>query len=188
MRVHGSSLFGIAGVVSLLVLLGGCGDGDDRDDNAGTATSTGAGSGTESGAAPPGPRETCPLTASEVGDVLGIAVQQDTATCMFEPEPGINPTVLYVRQVSFACSEAVVNDPEFTLEPYDGLGVQAYASPEGGDLMVCTNPPFEINVNITPERDAILADPARASAAARASERAAAEALARLILGQQAGG
>jgi len=184
MRVNGSSLFGIAVVVSLLVLLGGCGGGDDRDDNALAAETTGAGSGTESGAAPPGPRDSCPLTAKDVSDVLGIAVQQDAATCMFEPEPGKNPTVLYVRQVSFACSEGVVNDPEFTLEPFDGLGVQAYASPDGGDLMVCTNPPFEINVDITPERDAILTDPAKASAAARASERAAAEALARLILGQ----
>jgi hypothetical protein len=103
---------------------------------------------------------------------------------MFEPEPGKEPTVLYVRQVSFACSEAVVNDPDFTLEPYDGLSVKAYASPEGGDVLVCTNPPFEITVNITPGRDAILADPAKASAAARASERAAAEQLAGLILGR----
>jgi hypothetical protein len=177
-------LFRITGVVSLLVLLVGCGGGDDRDDNAGVASSTGVGSGIESGAAPPAPRDSCPLTASEVGEVLGIAVQQDATTCMFEPEPGKEPTVLYVRQVSFACSEAVVKDPEFTLEPYGGLGVQAYASPEGGDLMVCTNPPFEITVDITPERDAILADPAKASAAARASERAAAEQLAGLILGR----
>jgi len=175
-------LFGITGFVSLLVLLGGCGGGDDRDDNAGVASSPGVGSGIESGAAPPGPRENCPLTASEVSDVLGIAVQQDTSTCMFEPEPGTDPTVLYVRQVPFACSDAVVKDPEFNLQPFDGLGIQAYASPDGGDILVCTNPPFEITVNITPKLDAIIADPDKASAAARSSERAAAEQLARLIL------
>jgi hypothetical protein len=176
MSVHGSSLIGIAGVVSLLVLLAGCGGGDD----AGVASSTGVGSGMEPAAAPAGPHDRCPLTASEVSEVLGIAVQQDAAVCMFEPEPGREPSVLYVRQVSFACSESVVND--LNLEPYDGLGIKAFASPEGGDLLFCTNPPFEITVNITPDRDAILADSAKASAAARVSERAVAEQLARLIL------
>ena len=182
MRVYGLRLIGITGVVSLLVVLGGCGGGDDRDDKAGVVSSPGAGSGTASGTAPPGPRDSCPLTAKEVSDVLGIAVEVDTATCMFEPRPGIEPRVVYVRQVSFACSEAVVKDPSFGLEPHDGLGAQAYASSEGGELLVCTDPPFAIKVTITPPLDAIIADSDKASAEARASERAAAEQLARLIL------
>ncbi len=184
MRIHTLSWLGITGVVSLLVLLSGCGGGDDRNDNAGVASSTGAGSAIEVKANPPGPPDRCPLTAKEVSDVLGIAVQVDTATCMFEPKPGIEPRVLYVSQASFVCSDAVVKDPSFTLEPHDGLGVQAYASAEGGELLVCTDPPFGIKVNITPALDATIADSDKASADARASERAAAEQLARLILGR----
>jgi len=184
MKVHGSGLLGIAGIVSMLVLLGACGNGEDAGDNAGTGSPTSVGKQVESEAAPPGPPDNCPLTAAEVGDAVGVAVQQDATTCMFEPQPGKEPRVLYVRQVSFACSESVVKDPSFKLEPYDGLGVQAFASPEGGNLLVCTNPPFEITVDITPSLDAIVADSEAASAAARASERAAAEQLARLILGR----
>lgn len=182
MSVRNAGSFRIAGFASLLALLAGCGGGDDHGENAGVASSNGAGSGIEAGAVPPGPSETCPLTAKAVSEVLGVSVQQDPATCMFEPEPGKNPTVLYVRQVSFACSDGVTNDPEFTLLPFDGLGVRAYASPTGDDLLVCTNPPFEITVDITPDGKAIVTDPEAASAAARASERAAAEKLARLIL------
>ncbi|HET6564990.1 MAG TPA: hypothetical protein VFG52_06210, partial [Xanthomonadales bacterium] len=110
------------------------------------------------------------------------AVQQDQSVCVFEPEPGKNPTVLYIRQVNFACSNAVVNDPEFDKQPYDGLGIKAYASASGNDLLVCTNPPFEISVDITPSLDALVADSEAASSAARASERIAAEQLARLLL------
>lgn len=168
----------------MLVLLSGCGGGDDRDDNVGVASSTGAGSAIEAKATLPGPPDRCPLTAKEVSDVLGVAVQVDTVTCMFEPKPGIEPRVVFVRQGSFVCSDAVVKDPSFSLEPYDGLGVQAYASPEGGELLVCTDPPFGIKVTITPSLDAIIADSDKASAEARASERAAAEQLARLILGR----
>lgn len=183
MRVNGSSLIGIVGFVSMLVLLGGCGGGEDRDANAASGSPATAGNEVESQAAPQGPLDNCPLTAAQVGEVIGVAVQQDTTTCMFEPQPGIEPRVLYVRQVSFACSDAVVNDPSFTQVPYDGLGVRAFASPDRGNLLVCTNPPFQITVDITPDLDAIVADSEAASAAARASERAAAEQLARLILG-----
>lgn len=165
--------------VLMLALLGACGSDDDRAGNAGATT---AGSGAGTGNAPPGAQEKCPLTASEVGDAVGVAVEQDATLCMFEPEPGKEPRVLYVRQVAFACSDAVVKDPSFELEPYDGLEVPAFASATGGDLLVCTNPPFEITVDITPALDDIMADSDAASAAARASERAAAERLARLIL------
>lgn len=182
MRVHGSSSVCITGAVLVLVLLGGCGSGDEPDNSAGAATSTGGGPGIGSGNSPAGPLDNCPLTAAEVGDVLGVAVQQDALSCMFEPSPGKEPRVLYVRQVSIACSDAVVNDASFSLQPYAGLSVPAYASPVGGDVLVCTNPPFEITVDITPNLADIVADPEAASAAARASERAAAEELARLIL------
>lgn len=182
MRVHGSGLFGLTGFVLMLVLVGGCGKSDAQRDTAGPATPSETDSEAASQVVPPGPSDPCPLTAEEVGKVLGVVVQQDSSICMFEPEPGTEPNVTYVRQVSFACSEAVVNDPSFELEPYDGLVVQAYANPDSGDLMVCTNPPFEITVDITPSRDAILADAEAASAAARASERDAAVQLARLIL------
>jgi hypothetical protein len=184
MTVHGLSLLGVAGIVSMLVLLGSCGGGEDLGDNAGSGSPTGAGHAVESAAVPPGPPDACPLTAAEVGEAVGVAVQQDATICMFEPQPGTEPRVLYVRQVSFACSDSVVKDPSFTLEPYDGLGVQAFASSEGGNLLVCTNPPFELTVDITPSLDAMVADGEAASAAARASERAAAEQLARLILGR----
>lgn len=184
MRFHRSGLFGIAGFVSMLMLLGSCDNGADPGVNTGSGLITTAGDEDASQNAPSGPLDNCPLTAAEVGEVVGVTVQQDTTTCMFEPQPGTEPRILYVRQVSFACSEAVVKDPSFTYVPYDGLGVQAYASSEGGDLLVCTNPPFEITVAITPDLDAIVADAEAASAAARASERAAAEQLARLILGR----
>ena len=184
MSVHNPSAFRIAGFTSLLVLLAGCGDGKGQDGNEVAASSSGVGSEVVSEPIPAGPLEDCPLTAAEVSDVVGIAVQQDSMVCMFEPEPGRNPTVVYVRQVSFACSDSMVNDPEFDFVPFNGLGVRAYSSPTGGDLLVCTNPPFEITVDITPPLDAIVADSAVASAAARASEQAAAEQLVRLILGR----
>lgn len=181
MRVH-ARFFDIAGVVLVLALLGGCHNGDDAAENAAAEPPTGAASNVGSGDAPAGPRDTCPLTAAEVGDAVGVPVQQDATICMFEPEPGKEPSVMYVRQVPFACSDSVVKDPSFTLEPYDSLGVQAYVSPVGGDLLVCTDPPFEITVNVTPDLDDIVADSDAASAAARASERAAAQQLARRIL------
>ena len=99
MKVHGSGLLGIAGIVSMLVLLGACGNGEDAGDNAGTGSPTSVGQQVESEAAPPGPPDNCPLTAAEVGDAVGVAVQQDATTCMFEPQPGKEPRVLYVRQV-----------------------------------------------------------------------------------------
>lgn len=181
MRACRAGRFGIAGAV-LVVVLGGCGSGDDREDTADTAASAGARSDAGSGNASAAAGGNCPLTAAEVGDVVGVAVRQDATSCMFEPSPGNDPRVLYVRQVPIACSDAVVNDPSFTLEPHEGLGVRAYAGAAGGDLLVCTNPPFEITVNITPELADVVADADAASAAARASERAAAEELARLIL------
>lgn len=176
MRIHGYSLFGIAGGVLPLVFLSAC-SGGDRSGNAGPSAGAVA-----SAEVPAGPQGNCPLGAAEVGEVVGVAVRQDATTCMFEPKPGTEPRVLYVRQVSFACSEGVVKDSSFSMEPYDGLGVRAYASPTGGDLLVCTNPPFEITVDITPDSADIVADAAAASAAARASERAAAEQLARRLL------
>lgn len=178
MRLYRVSLFDIAGSMLALAFLVGCGGADDGAGNADAASAAGGGS----GAAPAGPRDACPLTAEEVGEVVGVAVQQDAGICMFEPEPGTEPRVLYVRQVSFACSDTVVNDSSFAMEPYDGLGIRAYANAAGNDLLVCTNPPFEITVDITPSLDDMVADPGAASAAARASERAAAEELARLIL------
>jgi hypothetical protein len=181
MRVH-ARFFDIARVVLVLALLGGCRNGNDPADNAAAEPPTGAAGNVGSGDAPAGPRDTCPLTATEVGDVVGAAVQQDATICMFEPAPGKEPRVLYVRQVSFACSDTVVNDSSFFLEPYDGLSVRAYASSASGELLVCTNPPFEITVDITPDLADVIADSNAASAAARASERAAAEQLARLIL------
>lgn len=177
MKARGSCLSANVRVLLVIACLGGCGSGDDRADDADNASADAA-----LAAAPSEQGSTCPLTAAEVSDVLGVAVQQDTAICMFEPQPGTEPRVLYVRQVSFACSDAVVNDPSFDLAPYDGLGIRAFASPGGGDLLVCTNPPFEITVDITPSLDDIVADSEAASTAARASERAAAEQLARLVL------
>lgn len=181
MRVHAVFLDVAAGAL-VLAMLGAClGDDDPAGDLAADSPADAAGSAGQGGA-PAGPQDACPLTAAEVGEVVGVAVRKEATLCMFEPEPGSTPSVLYVRQVSFACSDAVVKDPSFELEPYDGLEVQAYASPVGGDLLVCTNPPFEITVDITPSLDDIVADSDAASAAARASERAAAEELARLIL------
>ena len=170
-RLVGSALLALA-------LMGGCGD---RGDKAASASSARGGD-VGSADVPAGPRDNCPLSAAEVGEVVGVAVEQDATTCMFWPRAGMEPRVLYVRQVSFACSDAVVHDSSFAMEPYDGLGIRAYASPTGGDLLVCTSPPFEITVDITPDLDDIVADAEAASAAARASERAAAEELARLIL------
>jgi len=182
MKIHGAGLSGIAGLVAMLVLLGGCGSGEDQGGNTVAGSPTEIGSKVEAEAVPPGPIETCPLTAAQVEGVIGVAVQQDTSICQFEPEPGKEPRVLYVRQVSFACSESVVGDSSFDLEPYDGLGIRAFASPDRGDLLVCTNPPFEITVDITPSLDDMVADGEAASAAAQASEQAAAVQLARLIL------
>lgn len=182
MKICDSKCLGVAGAVLMLALLVGCGSGEDQGLPAGSAEPDSVANAGESAAVPPGPVDSCPFTAAEVSEVLGVAVQQDQSVCIFEPEPGKNPTVLYVRQVAFACSNAVITDPEFDMQPHEGLGIKAYASASGNHLLVCTNPPFEITVDITPSLDALVADSEAASSAARASERAATEQLARLLL------
>jgi hypothetical protein len=182
MKIQGSGAFALIGCVCLLAFVAGCGGGDGQGDEGNAATPSGAAIEPGAPTAQAAPANTCPLSAAEVSEVLGVEVQLEETVCMFEPEPGKNPTVTYVRQVSFACSDAVVNDPDFDMQPFDGLGTKAYASASGNDLLVCTNPPFEITVDITPSLDAMVADSEAASTAARASERAAAEQLARLVL------
>lgn len=110
MKVHGSILVGIAGAALVLGQLQGCDRAGERDSNADAAVSTGDGNEVALTDAAAGLRDKCPLTAAEVGEIVGVAVQQDETTCMFEPQPGKEPRVLYVRQVPFACSDAVVND------------------------------------------------------------------------------
>jgi hypothetical protein len=175
----------IVGALLVMTLLAGCsGDGEGggtTDDGTGATNIGGAsdpGAGNSSGAVP-GPSNDCPLSAEQVSEVLGVTVEKEATLCMFD---GPSQNVTYVRQVSFACSEGVIGDPSFEMEPFDGLGVGAYAAPQGADLLVCTDPPFEITVDITPDLDDLVADATAASAAAEVSERAAAEELARLVL------
>ena len=112
---------------------------------------------------------------------MGVGMEKDAGLCMFS---GPSRNVIYVQQVPFACGEAVVGDPSFEMEPFEGLGVNAYTTSVGNELLVCTDPPFGITVDITPDLDDVVADPTAASAAAVASEREAVEELARLVLGE----
>jgi hypothetical protein len=129
-------------------------DDDDDDDAAaddGTATSaasaatTSAGGGSSGG----GAGDRCPLTAEEVGDVIGVEVAEEGGACLFYPTNGkLVPSALYVQQVAFACREDIRSEVGYE-EAVDGFGVDAYVQ-EGGSstttLLVCTDPPFEVTV------------------------------------------
>ena len=181
---------GLIGAVLAVSLLASCGgDADDGADGAttgeGSAATTAAGGGDSPAAtssdASAGPSSACPLSVEQVSEVLGVSMEKEADVCMFS---GPSRSLIYVQQVPFACSDAVVRDPSFEMEPYDGLDVTAYTSTVGTELLVCTEPPFAMTVDITPSLDDLVADATAASAAAATSEREAAEELARLVLGE----
>jgi hypothetical protein len=165
------------------------GDTDDGADGAnaseGSAATTAAGGGDSPAAtssdAPAGPSSACPLSVEQVSEALGVSMEKEADVCMFS---GPSQSLIYVPLPSLACSDAVVRDPTFEMEPYEGLGVTAYTSTVGTELLVCTDPPFSMTVDITPSLDDLVDDATAASAAAVTSEREAAEELARLLLGE----
>jgi len=174
-------------------VLASCG-GDADDGGGGTTTGEGGAATAEaatpaegsndatpaaSSDAPAGPSSDCPFGADQVSDVLGVTMEKEPDLCMFS---GPSHDVTYVQQVPFACGEAVVGDAGFEMEAYEGLGVDAYESTVGTELLVCTDPPFEIVVDITPSLDDLVADATAASAKAEDAELAAVEQLARLVL------
>lgn len=145
---------GFALVTGVLVAatLVACG-GDDDGDAAGSDNGDGGSETTGSTAASSGDGgDPCPLTVEQVSEAVGATVELSEGVCLFQHPEDINPSVTFVRQVPFACGDAVVSDPEFGMEPYDGLSVDAYASAPDlsvGTILVCTDPPFEIQVDLT---------------------------------------
>jgi hypothetical protein len=136
----------------------GSGDTEDTEEKeetgAATDTTTAAPAGSATtaagGSASGGARERCPLTAEQVGDVLGVEVAEEGGACLFFPTNGkLVPSALYVQQVAFACRDDVRSEVGYD-EPFEGLGVDAYVqagTADGTMLLVCTEPPFEVSVD-----------------------------------------
>jgi hypothetical protein len=118
---------------------------DEGAEAAATTTAASAG-----GSAGGGARERCPLTLEQIAGVLGVEVEEEGGACLFFPVTGgLEPRALYVQQTPIVCDESVRSELGYD-EELDGLGVEAYVAPKGtvgAVVLVCTDPPFEVNVD-----------------------------------------
>lgn len=113
----------------------------------------------------PGARNRCPLDNGQVAKVLGVQVNALDGLCGFSPggDLTIQPSVLYVAQVTFACAGTNPAEAGFT-ERYEGLGTPAHLLARGSKttILVCREgDPFEVVVDA---RDGVARDAAIALA------------------------
>lgn len=162
------TLWGLAGLM-VVVLLNGCGgsgdDGTAADKSGDTASDTQGAQrqASTSLGARAGSSDRCPLTADQVSNVLRASVEKDDASCTYAPAGDRDtPNAAFNRQLDFACTGNHPSEVGYTTK-LDGLGVDAYVQPDtaiGTMILVCAKSPFEITVNAG-------SDSAQALAAAR---------------------
>lgn len=166
--VKASIVLALGAAVGLLA----CGGGEEGQDDAADATtvSTSDDPGGGEDMAATGDVDRCPLTAEQVGEVLGQEMTADEASCSFFPLDSGMPNAGFNVQITNACSEEVLS-PMGYQQAVSGLGDAAYVQrgmADGTWLLVCDgDAPFEIRVDSGSGDDA---------------SQAAAEELARLVL------
>ena len=113
------------------------------------ASSAGSGSGSSS--------RRCPLTNEQVTAAIGRPLE-DAGSCSFFPPTGASPRVGFVRPGATVCAGTNPAALGFS-EPYDGLPVKAYVQRSGdiAALLVCTEDPFDLRVEVPGDGTAALA-------------------------------
>jgi hypothetical protein len=95
------------------------------------------------------PDESCPLTAEEVSEAIGVTgTHPGSEVCEFGT--GIGNSASYSDQLDVACTRASLRKAGYS-DAVDGLGVAAYSHVEGLGmaLVVCNGDhPFEVHVDI----------------------------------------
>lgn len=125
----------------------GCGGGAETA----PAADGGASSSPAQATTAPAVRNRCQLTGAHVSAALGVPLNGPDSTCGFYPgdDRTVRPNVLYVAQVTFACSGNNPAEVGYT-ERLDGLGMTAYITNRGAKaaVLVCREgDPFEIEVD-----------------------------------------
>ncbi len=92
----------------------------------------------------------CPLSAKQVGEVLGVAVDKDDAACSYSPSDGSSsPFVLFISLTPEACAEEWATGNGY-VEWANTFDVNAYLRTDGASkagLLVCSDAPFEVAVD-----------------------------------------
>lgn len=75
----------------------------------------------------------CPITAEQVGHVLGAPMTRDDASCSFYPTDGaLAPNATFNRELPVAFTSAGRSQARYT-EPVTGIGDQAFLTAPGPD-------------------------------------------------------
>jgi hypothetical protein len=152
--IRRASLTPLVSLVVALALLGAGCSGNGADDAADVnQPATPGDGGDDEGGAVVGDTTRCPLTAEQVGEVLGATVERDGDACTFYPPEAFSPRALFIP-LRGACEDLRMSDPR--LESFQGLGVEAYAYSAPGvpsRILVCGDAPFDISAEIPDEEE-----------------------------------
>lgn len=117
------------------------------------ASSCGSSTGSSSG----GSNARCPLSAEQVSAALGATVDKDEASCTYFPPDAAFPNATFVRQLALACDSRYLSELGYS-ESLSGLGKKAFIQRSApAHVLVCTDSPFEIEVDIPGNSDAAIA-------------------------------
>jgi hypothetical protein len=101
------------------------------------------------------------LSADQVSEALGATVEKEESgsSCSFFPPDKSSPRVFLVRLPALACTEEYLEATGLEYQPYDALEVEAYATSGSSpaSIIVCSDDPFDINVEIPGDAAASLA-------------------------------
>jgi hypothetical protein len=149
-------------VLAATLLIAAC--GGDVDDNAGPAPTSAERNSTSDATDPTDAASSsgpdCPLTAKEVGEVLGTTVEQSEGVCSFSPgaNAGIEPSAGLLPQGEAPVCEKNFREAQGYTEALDGLDADAYFKPDtsvtDAELLVCADSPFVISVDTVDAADA----------------------------------
>jgi hypothetical protein len=155
----------------LATVLAACGGGDDDDGDGGASAGSTAdaqeavtpeGAGDAEGAAgeaDSGEAFSCAITAEQVGEVLGAAVEKNPATCSFAPggNAGSVPTAAFIAQMPQLCDATFANQLGYTERLDEMFGGEAYIQTGGAadaQVLVCSDAAFEVVVDDAEEGSA----------------------------------
>ena len=134
----------VATGVLLLALSGGCTDEPVEAPDNGETTSTNQADGDAEGLS-----FDCPLSAEQVGAILGTTVERDDSTCTYGPASGGLPAAGFLAQLPELCADGFPEQAGYT-EPVAGLGVDAFLKVGGAataEIWVCSPGAFTVYVD-----------------------------------------
>jgi hypothetical protein len=149
----------LAATLCALVPLAACGDdGDEPGEVAGVTGETSADASGDLGEGDDGGGDgefDCPLTAEEVGELLGADVEKDEATCSYAPGGNVGsvPSASFIAQLPEPCTEDFLAQQGFT-ERLDLLDEEAYLKASGdsrAEAWVCGDRSFSVSVDLGPD-------------------------------------